>query len=369
MPVYWSMLIVTSLISIYSLEVKKKNIEQYNKNQFKYSLISFAYIVFFCGMRDKVLDTGTYIAMYKSIPTEFANMVHWAINMDTGKGFYLMTGIFKIIMPDSHYIWLTAISGLSCAMLLRTYNKYSDNMPFVIYLFLATATFTWLINGMRQFLAATILFGFADLIVDGEKNSKMKYILLVLLMYTIHSSAIFFLPITVIVSSKKIWDKKMVLFVVMAVIGTYFSDSVFSVLNSSMDKDYTASLESGGGSSYMRLLIALIPIIMVIFTKKSIEKKATPEIKVAINMSLISACFYFASTFTNGILVGRMPIYFNIYNLYLLPWIIKNCFEKRTGMIITIICIVMYLAYFYYQMEIAWHGLGYVSDILNLNYK
>lgn len=369
MPVYWSMLIVTSIISIYSLEIKKRNILKYEKNSFKYSLICFLYIVFWCGMRDKVLDTGTYISMYNSIPNGFFNIYKWAMNMDTGKGFYLMTGIFKQIMPNSHYIWLSAISGISCWMFLRTYNKYSDNMPFVIYLFIATTTFTWLINGMRQFLAVSILFGFSDLLVKNEKPNKIKYILLVLLMNTIHSSAIFLLPISLFVSSKTFWDKRMIIFIIITVIGTYFSESVFSMLNSSMDKDYTEALESGSGSNYIRLIVALVPIIMVCFTQNTIKQRATPEINLAINMSLISACFYFASTFTNGILIGRMPIYFNIYNLYLIPWIIKNCFEKRTGMIITIICITMYAVYFYYQMEIAWHGLQYNSEILNLNFK
>lgn len=99
------------------------------------------------------------------------------------------------------------------------------------------------------------------------------------------------------------------------------------------------------------------------------EKKANKSIKLAINMSFVGVCFYFASTFTDGILIGRMPIYFTVYNLYLLPWLIHNCFEIRSRKIVWLGCACAYGLYFYYQMEVAWGGLMYVSDILHINFR
>ena len=85
-------------------------------------------------------------------------------------------------------------------------------------------------------------------------------------------------------------------------------------------------------------------------------------------MNLVGICFYFAATFTNGVLVGRMPIYFTVYGLYLLPWVIRNCFTKRSRKVVWVLCAISYFICFYYQMCIAWDGLMYVSKFLKLEF-
>ena len=57
-----------------------------------------------------------------------------------------------------------------------------------------------------------------------------------------------------------------------------------------------------------------------------------------------------------------------MYNLILLPWLLKNIFEDREKNLIYYVMILCYFAFFYYQMEIAGGGLEYVSKILNMKY-
>ena len=87
-------------------------------------------------------------------------------------------------------------------------------------------------------------------------------------------------------------------------------------------------------------------------------------------MSLIASGLYVISKIaSSGILLGRLPIYFSMYNLILLPWLLKNIFKEREKNLIYYIMIVCYFSFFYYQMVVTWGGLGYGSEILNIQYQ
>lgn len=370
MPVYWSMLLFTVVIGIFCYGTPKKRVlvdgQQIYRVKMGFVFVIVGYIVFFAGFRDKVLDTGTYIATFDALPSEFEGLFSYLNSIDGDQGFYFLAGLFKMFISNEHYAWLFFLAAISCICIFRTLYKYSVDFPLAAYLFIATTTFSWLMNGTRQFLVASILFGFVDWLIEGK---KFRYAFLALLLATIHSSAVFVAFIVLFISSEEIFGKKMLFFMILTIIGTYYSESLFSFLGTiSESMNYEETMTLAGGSNIIRLLEALIPVLIVLVNYKNVKNIAPRFIKVAINMSLVGACFYFASTFTNGILVGRMPIYFTIYNLYLLPWAIRNCFTKESRKIVWILCVVCYLAYFYYQMCIAWGGLMYVSDILNLRF-
>lgn len=367
MPIYWSMMAATALFAFLSLSDNKLRYKQNvaNKTRFSYAFLTFAYIAFFCSLRDVVQDTQAYIISFESAPDSFSMISPYVTNASTGKLFYLTEAIFKVFISKSHYLWFAFLCVISLGCLLRVYYKRSENFPFTAFLFVASTTFTWLINGTRQFLVVCILFAFSDWLLEGK---KVKYAILAYALSFIHNAAIFIIPVCLFISAKKLWDKRLFLFVVLTIIGTVFSENVFDVLNDTLDKDYSAGLAVDTGSNLLRLVIALVPVIIIAVERKIVEDEADDGIILAANMSVVNACFYLASTFTSGILVGRMPIFFSIYNLYLLPWLIKHCFKWDKYKIITILCIVFYTFYFYYQMHIAWRGLEYVSEILNIHY-
>ena len=86
-------------------------------------------------------------------------------------------------------------------------------------------------------------------------------------------------------------------------------------------------------------------------------------------MSLISSGLYIISKIArSGVMLGRLPIYFSLYNLILLPWLIKFVFENNEKRLMNFMMIIGYCAFFYYQMVVIWNGMEYVSNILNLYY-
>ncbi len=365
MIVYWSMLafsIVMAVLSYntsqWSLRIGKK---KYDTSKI-FTLFLILFIVFFCGLRDVVLDTYAYKADFNAMPTNWNAMLNNVEKHSTGQGFYFLQGCFKIFISDSHYVWFLFLAGISCFCLFRIFYKYSVDLPLSGYLFITSATFVWLINGTRQFLAVCILFAFIDWLIEGE---KISYCLLSLLASTIHSSAIFVIPIALLVVADEFLSKKTIFIIIVAVVGTYFSEQALSFVGGFLDKDYSETLDSGTGSSIIRFLVVCVPAVMSFVARKKVNE-APKSIILAANMSIVAACFSFASTFTNGILVGRMTIYFSIYSLYLLPWLIKNIFDSNSFRIVWWVCFALYAVYFYYQIMVAWKGLPYISDILGI---
>ena len=107
----------------------------------------------------------------------------------------------------------------------------------------------------------------------------------------------------------------------------------------------------------IRVLVFCIPPLMAFFFRQHIAAANVPIINLAVNMSVASMGAYIVSSFTSGIFIGRVPVYFSLYNYMLLPWIINRFFEKRTAKLIYLLLMICYMGFYYYQMHIVWGGV------------
>lgn len=356
MPIYWFLFVISFLSYLFSAA------NRHSANKYCSMILPLLVVGFIVACRDIVLDTYAYVMMFKEYPSDWSTFCASFSTESQQWGFILIGAIFKIFLFDNHYCWFAFVGGTSLYAIYRTYKKYSIEAAFSVFLFIASTSFSWLLNGMRQFWVVCIMFAFANWLVE---NKKIRFLLLVFALGFIHRSAWFIIPIVWFVSPDRIFDKRMLLLVLSTAVGLIAADSVFSSIMEVAGKDYSQALEEGKGSSIVRFFVAAVPTCIAFLFKGKLQAIAPPHIKVAINMSLVGSCFMFASTFTNGILIGRMPIYFFLYNYYLLPYLIKSCFPKmRTA--VSFACVAFYSLFFYYQMCIAWRGLPYGSELLNL---
>ena len=223
---------------------------------------------------------------------------------------------------------------------------------------------------MRQFLVAAILFACTPLILNKK---PIPYFVIVLFLSTFHTSALIMIPAYFIVSSEP-WSKRTMVFVIGIILAMLFTSQFTSLLDTVVENsDYASSMEEfkdvDDGTNPVRILVESVPIIIAFIYRNKIKDKLTPIIKISINMSLIASGLYIISKIArSGIMLGRLPIYFSLYNSILLPWLISNVFEKNEKRLVYYTMIICYLGFFYFQMCVAWNGLEYVSDILNLWY-
>lgn len=334
------------------------------------AIVTFAVIIFFAGMRSKVGDTTSYIQMFNDYPLLFNSQDVVLAEGAREPGFRLFSILIKTFISDNYNAWLSIIAVISGICVMFPLYKYSCNFGVSAFLFMASCQFTWMFNGMRQFLVAAIMFTCTGLIL---KNKALLYIIIVCILSTIHKSALILIPMYFIVQGDP-WNKRTLLFIGCIILAMIFTSKFTNLLTDVVEQtDYASSVNefknTDDGTSPIRILVESIPIIMAFIYRNKIKEKLTPIIKLSINMSLIASGLYIISNIAkSGILLGRLPIYFSLYNLILLPWLLKNIFRKKEKIFIYYIMILCYFAFFYYQMQVAWGGLEYVSKILNMKY-
>ena len=335
-----------------------------------FALMTFSVIIFFASLRSSVADTGAYISMFKSYPSDLSQ-IDGLLNGVAKRypGFLVLTVLLKKFTSD-YNVWFTIIAVISGICVMIPLYKYSSNFGVSAFLFMASCQFSWMFNGMRQFLVASIIFACTGLVL---RKKFIPYAIIVCLLSTIHTSALILIPMYFIVTGEP-WNKRTMLFVGAIILAILFTSKFTGVLEDVVENtDYATSMEefkeTDDGTSIIRIAVESVPVIIAFIYRNRIKDKLTPIIKLSINMSLVASGLYVISKIArSGIMLGRLPIYFSMYNLILLPWLIKNIFNKEEKRLVYYIMVVLYIAFFYYQMVVAWDGFGYASKILNLKY-
>lgn len=378
MQVYWFMLGWVILFGILSQVTAKRVCVGQNLDGDMYesranlfmAFITFAVIIFFAGARSYVADTSAYIKMFKDYPL-FQN-AHDVIFAEGVRepGFRLFSILIKTFISDNYTVWLSIIAVISGICVMIPLYKYSCNFGVSVFLFMTSCQFFWMFNGMRQFLVAAIIFSCTGLIL---KNKTLLYIIIVCILSTVHQSALLLIPMYFIAQGEP-WSKRTLLFIGCIVLAMLFTTKFTNLLADVVEQtDYAGSVNefknTDDGTNPIRILVESIPIILAFIYRDKIKDKLTPIIKLSINMSLIVTGLYIISKIaSSGILLGRLPIYFSMYNLILLPWLLKNIFEKKEKDLVYYIMVICYLMYFYYQINILSGGAIYISEVLKIKY-
>ena len=334
------------------------------------AIMAFSIIIFFAGMRSYVADTSAYINIFNQYPLFSA--AHDVIFDSSARepGFRVFSILIKTYISQDYQVWLFIIATISGICIMYPLYKYSCNYGISLFLFMASCQFTWMFNGMRQFLVAAIMFSCTELIL---KNKTLLYIIIVCILSTIHKSAFILIPMYFIAQGEP-WNKRTLLFIGCIILAMLFTTKFTNLLTDVVEQtDYASSVEefkaTDDGTNPIRILVESVPIILAFIYRNKIKDKLTPIIKLSINMSLIASGLYIISKVaSSGVLLGRLPIYFSMYNLILLPWLLKNIFADREKDLVYYTMIICYFSFFYYQMVITWDGMGYASEILHLKY-
>ncbi len=369
MIIYWSMVLWVPIIYIlYSLTHREDvllldyNIQNgiQKKVPLLYAFLTFGYLIFWIGMRTRVADTGAYEDSFDLIPNSFS--VAWSQINWSGKrpGFDAIAVLFKSFISKDSQMWLMFVAIVSGLCVMQVLRKYSVSFFYSSFLFMTMITYTWMMNGMRQFICVAVIFAFCDWIRDGK---FVQFALLVLLLSTIHITAIMMIPIYFVVRCEP-WSKKIGLFIIAIILICIFAEPIFNGLDDAISgTDYagfTDQFAQDDGVNPIRVLFYAVPPVLA-FIKREKIKEYYPKnsmLKICINASLITASLYFVGMFTSGILIGRLPIYTEVYNLIFIPYLLRVSFTKDEMKIVWPIFTVVMLLFFYLnRMEYYWSPL------------
>lgn len=325
-----------------------------------FAILIFLPIFLVASLGTPIGDIPAYLMMYDQIPVSLGEFLHYLRSLEDRHGFALLSYIVKILSGGSDTAYRVVIASVQSIPLIWVFRKYSVNYLVTVFLFVASAShMSWMMNGLRQFVAVTMIFMATDWLLERK---YISYGIVVLLAATMHTTAIMMIPIALIVQGRA-WNARTVLFIAASVVGMYVFGTYTGLLDSMFEETtYAGAIgnamsEGDDGTNPLRVLVNAIPLVIALVGKKQVDWENDPVANMCINATAISTGLYLISMVTSGITIGRLPIYVSLYGFILLPYLIKTVFTERSVRLVNIGMIGLYLAYYYYQMHVAW---GYI---------
>ncbi len=320
------------------------------------ALITALPYVFWAAWRSDVYgDTGIYRSLFNNMPVGIPNMAEYLDTHTKGIGFVIPEYLFKSFVSQSVIAFFFVVAFLQVFLLVLVFRKYSCNYWLSMFLFVASTDYlSWVHNGMRQFVAVMLIFACIPLLV---RRRYLLMCLVVLIAASIHSAALVFLPFIFVVNGRA-WNIRTLLYIVAVILAVIFLDRVSDFIVSSMEETvYEGDIEiflTDDGTNFIRVLFYAVPTAMSWVFRPYIDRADDPMINLCVNLSIISTGVYIFSSFTSGILVGALPIFFSLANYILLPWLIREVFDSGSAVFLEILFVGVYTFFFYYQMGPTW---------------
>ena len=304
------------------------------------------------GLRNNIGDTFFYMYGYE------INDFSWSyIFSNKDFGFSILQKILKSISQDPQILIFTTavISNILVVVILYQYSRLIE---LSLYVYITGGLYLVSMNGIRQFLAASILFAATRYIING--NWK-KYMLVVLFAATLHQSALILIPIYFFVRQKA-WSNMSYLFIAAAVVVVIgyqeFSSFLFSAMETTVYGHYSEFAE--GGANFIRVGVSAFPLL-VAYLGRDRFKEIFPASDIIINFSLISLVFTIIST--QNWIFARFNMYFDLYTLILISWLPK-LFREKDGKVIYYFILLAFFVFYFYENVITLR-IVYQSDFIS----
>lgn len=324
-----------------SKDATKQKVTVLGQEEERYTLL-FAVIVFYpvfwfvttVFMRG---DMYAYAAGFDQANMSVADVISKWNSIEKGPGYSLLVAFFKGLGVTNFQQFRVVMALLQSIPMVIVWWKCSEDYTYSVFLFVANMSYdSWMMNGMRQFLAASIvLIAFPFLV-------KKKYITVVVIVYAatlVHQSALVMVPVFLI-SQFKPWSKlNLLMLVVFAVVLYYYiHHSVWMT---------EESLQEAKGSNPIRIAISAIPTVLAFAGRKQIALANNRMVNICVNISAMTVVIYIVSSMTSGIMTGRLPGYTTVYNFLIFPYLLSKVFNEVMSKNIRLVVSLFYVLYFF----------------------
>lgn len=274
-------------------------------------------------------DTGSYkyafnVAKKLSWDRAFDDLYDRYIGgMDVKDPGYPIFEKFFQIFSNDYQLYLVFIAIIFFIPLGIFIYKFSKN-PYVSYILFSALFYSFFaITGHRQTLATAAVVLAGTFLI--KKKKFIPFLLITLIMSSIHVSCLCFIPFYFI-SRIKINKFSLSVYWIGIVTSFFLRYELLGFLQNIIGyEDYKES-EGAGAGTFLYLLIAF-GLVVTFFYKKIIENDTTGIIRISIN-ALMLACFFSPLLLINQSTM-RLVQYFSIFMIILLPEFAK-IFKKRT---------------------------------------
>ena len=309
-------------------------------------------ISFVAGFRNNIGDTQFYMEGYA------VNDFSWSfILQQKDMGFNIFQKLLKMYTNDPQFLILIT-AFITNVLIIVVFYKYARFFELGLYVYITSGAFIVSMNGVRQYLAAALVFAATSYIFNG---SWKKYIAVVLFASIFHQSALIMIPIYFIVR-RKAWTPATFSLLVVAVLIVFgfnkFSEILFTALKDTQYGGYQTFSE--GGANIIRVFFYGFPLFFAFLSRDKL-RALFPQIDIIVNLSLIGLVLMIIST--QNWIFARLAIYFTLYQILLTTWVVM-AFRKKDQKLFYLSILIVFLIYFFYENVIIL-SIQYKSDYIN----
>lgn len=336
---------VNSKATINEVTLSDGTIKYKNHYGIFYPILFFIF-VFVGGFRYYVgTDYGGYYKLYNYT---WAEVVESFKALDE-PGLKLVSYLARQIWDDGVSVILL-VCFITTILVFHGIKKFDNNditIMLLIYVLIAGWTFSF--NGVRQAMAASIIFAFARV---NKNNWILKYVLICCIAFLFHKSALMMLPI-LLLSHRKFNKSQVLLLVISAVLIPLFFDFAFDFMGAdTTNEDALQYIDRQ--INPIRVLVAFAPALLLLFVEN--KEEYFEKNSFIVNMMLFHAIL--TLTTMNSAYLHRFTEYTSMFLMIYYPAILK-ALSKNMRLIATFAVILLYFLYFRYELtngvdEVVW---------------
>lgn len=298
-------------------------------------------LVLVSGLRYKVgTDYGAYYYGYK----EYARSLGKAILTLSEPGYPLISRIAILIHDDgATAIFLAALVTIWPAM--KVIYRHTDRLLLTSLLFIFLGCWGGSFNGVRQYLAATMLFcGYEAL----EARNLRKYLFWVFIAFLFHRSAIVMAALFFVVY-RKVNTRNLLLIFFGSILVLLLYGQVLTIAGWITESDYSLKDEYAAHAvNTLRVLAACAPA--VVFVVLLWNKRKDEQITFYLNLLVLHAAFCVATM--NSALLYRIGIYTTLFQVLAIPELLKRV-NPTTRKAVTAAMVPLFAIFWWYEIS---HG-------------
>lgn len=357
---YLALLVVIFTLSYYVQTQQRVSIRNLNRNahtqEGRWVLIILTVIlILFAGLRDAV---GSDYGIYRWLFGVYMETPIWETLFVEEGFFWGIASILGFFTKDVLIMYIVT-SAIIVVLIVKLISKYSINFSLSMFLYLAMMDYFNSFNGVRQWVASAIIITGFPLLLE---NKKWKYCLVILFAYFFHNSAIIVLPFVFILHWKPREGKTYVLYLIIFAFFFAFpglTNKIFEFIAPDNYKKYFNN-DWDDGVNIIRVVVYALPVVLTrIFYDKITENESEkPLIDLLINLSTIHFMIYVLGT--RNTTLARIGLYFSIYNVLLIPYLLR-VFKVESRLTAKVLIMICFFAYMYLLLPVESNLMPYRS--------
>lgn len=346
MKVYFFVIALVSATSLFATILRSKRSSVDISGNYHYNV----FFVFVTGLILSIVSglrymVGTDYLQYSYSYSNYIARLWESIIFFDEPGINILAKISSYIYDDYATMFLlTAI--VTVGLVVLTISKKSSSFFLSILLYIFIGSWHGSFNGVRQFLAASIvLYGHKYII----EKKFVKYLFIIILASSFHISA-FIMLLVYFIPRRRLSVKDFVILILISLVSLYSYNYILEFINTYRysGKDITQYAYVMRSVSTLRILVAFVPVIFFgVFTNKSILNSTH---FFYINMIIVNALF--AITTSNSAYLARFVVYTNIFLVLGYPALL-TVNNVRFKLVAKYFILLFYSLYWYYEVSIS----------------